>query len=72
MASTKINIYELCEREIEVLNLLTYGFENKKISQELYISTHTVKACISGILKKLNAKNRTHAVSIAFRKRIIK
>lgn len=56
MASTKINIYELCEREIEVLNLLTYGYENKQISQELYISTHTVKACISGILKKLNAK----------------
>ncbi|MBS6602806.1 MAG: response regulator transcription factor [Brachyspira sp.] len=72
MASTKINIYELCEREIEVLNLLTYGYENKQISQELYISTHTVKACISGILKKLNAKNRTHAISIAFRKRIIK
>ncbi|HIS36622.1 TPA: response regulator transcription factor [Candidatus Scatousia excrementigallinarum] len=72
MASTKTNINELCEREIEVLNLLTYGYENKQISQKLYVSTHTVKACISGILKKLKAKNRTQAVSIAFRKHIIK
>ncbi len=72
MMSIRNNQNELCERELDVLHLLTYGYENKEISQKLYVSTHTVKACISSILKKLNAKNRTEAVSVAFRKKIIK
>lgn len=72
MVSTQIEVIELCERELEVLNLLSHGYENKQIADKLYISTHTVKACISGILKKLKAKNRTEAVSTALRKKLIK
>lgn len=72
MVSKETELIELCEREIEILELLTRGYENKHIADKLYISTHTVKACISGILKKLNAKNRTEAVSVAFRKKLIK
>lgn len=72
MVSKETESIELCEREFEILELLTKGYENKNIADKLYISTHTVKACISGILKKLKAKNRTEAVSIAFRKKLIK
>ncbi len=71
MVSTNKNVIELCDREREVLDLLTHGYENKQIADKLFISTHTVKACISGILKKLEAKNRTEAVSIALRNNLI-
>lgn len=71
MVSTNKKVIELCDREREVLDLLTHGYENKQIADKLFISTHTVKACISGILKKLEAKNRTEAVSIALRNKLI-
>lgn len=71
MKSIKRNLYELCDREIHILELLSDGYENKAIAEKLYVSSHTVKAHISAILKKLKAKNRTHAVSKAIRKEII-
>lgn len=67
-----LNSIDLCEREIEMLQLLSYGFENQQIADTLMISIHTVKAQISGILKKLKSKNRTQAVSVALRNNIIK
>jgi len=69
-----IDLYhlDLCERELEILELLSYGFENLQIADTLMISIHTVKAQISGILKKLNSRNRTEAVSVALRNKIIK
>lgn len=72
MKATKINFYELCEREIKILELLSYGYENKQIAEILFVSAHTIKAHISAILKKLKVKNRTQAVSMALRKKIIK
>lgn len=76
MASTiiklNLNTIDLCERELEIIKLLSYGLENQQIADTLMISIHTVKAQISGILKKLKSKNRTQAVSVALRNNIIK
>ena len=47
----------LTNKEIEILNLLTNGYSNKEIANEMKISTHTVKAHINCILKKSDAKN---------------
>ncbi|MFI3300688.1 MAG: LuxR C-terminal-related transcriptional regulator [Candidatus Gastranaerophilales bacterium] len=55
----------LTEREKTILNLMKDGFENNKIAEMIYVSKHTVKAHISSIIKKLEAKNRTNAVYIA-------
>lgn len=55
----------LTKRESLILELLTEGYENNEIAGKLYVSIHTVKAHISAILRKLNAKNRTQAVYIA-------
>jgi two-component system, NarL family, response regulator YdfI len=52
----------LTVRESQVLQLLSEGFSNKQIAQQLKISAHTVKFHISAILSKLNASNRTEAV----------
>lgn len=49
-------------KEYEVLKLLVLGFENSEISKMLYIATSTVKSHISSLLRKFNARNRTHLV----------
>lgn len=72
MKSKKVNIKDLCEREIKILQLLADGFENRQIAELLYVSAHTVKAHISSILKKMKVNNRTQAVSTAMRKGLIK
>lgn len=59
--------YELTEREIMILSLMTEGFDNREIANKIYVSIHTVKAHVSSIIKKLNAKNRTHAACKAVR-----
>ena len=55
----------LSNRQYEVLQLLSEGKPNKVIARDLNIATGTVKVHIAAILKALNAKNRTQAVSIA-------
>lgn len=57
----------LSGRELEVYELLTKGFSNKKIADKLFISEATVKAHISSILRKLNVTARTQAVITALR-----
>jgi len=58
------------ERQLEILNLVLLGHSNKEIADLLHISQETVKSHIKVILKKLNAKDRTHAVSITLREMI--
>ncbi len=53
----------LSKREIEVLELLSYGFEDKEIATKLQISTRTVQTYVTRLLLKLNARNRTNAVA---------
>jgi two-component system, NarL family, response regulator DegU len=62
---------ELTARETEVLQLVADGLMNKQIAQLLYVSPETVKSCVDGIRMKLDASNRTHAVSIGFRDGLI-
>ncbi|MDG4595248.1 MAG: response regulator transcription factor [Candidatus Contendobacter sp.] len=59
-------------REVEILNLIADGLENKEIARSLHISEHTVANHVNAILSKLNARNRTDAVAIARRKEVIK
>ena len=53
---------ELTQRELEVMDLLIYGYNNSKIAEKLCISTHTTKAHISSIYEKLHVSNRVQAV----------
>ena len=61
----------LTDREIITLQYLAKGYENKEIADTIFVSTHTVKAHVSAILRKLNARNRTPAVYIAMKLKII-
>jgi DNA-binding NarL/FixJ family response regulator len=55
----------LSDRELEVLHCLATGQTTLQISNQLYISENTVKTHIRHILEKLEASNRTEAVSKA-------
>jgi DNA-binding NarL/FixJ family response regulator len=61
----------LTPREIEVLSLVARGFGNKEVGDVLGTAPGTVKGHVQSILSKLGAKDRTHAVTIAFRRGII-
>jgi LuxR family transcriptional regulator, maltose regulon positive regulatory protein len=55
----------LTARELQVLRLLADGRSNPAIAAELVISLDTVKRHVSHVLDKLQAANRTQAVSRA-------
>src|SRR5688572_24032197 len=61
----------LSEREAEVLRWVAQGNANKRVASLLGISEDTVKAHMKSILAKLDANDRTHAVTIALKRGII-
>ena len=61
----------LTEREIEILRGVAAGKSNKLIALELRIAENTVKAHMRRILPKLEANDRTHAVTIALKRGVL-
>jgi DNA-binding NarL/FixJ family response regulator len=61
----------LTKSEMVILKLLIKGYDNLMISKTVFVSVHTVKAHVSSILKKLNAKNRTNAAYIALKNNLV-
>ena len=57
----------LTVKEIQLLELLSYGYENCDIADHFQTSLQAVKNMLRTINLKLGADNRTHAVSICFR-----
>ncbi len=55
----------LTNREGQVLSMISQGHGNKQIAASLGINEQTVKNQMSGIMAKLHANNRTHAVVAA-------
>ena len=62
---------DLTPREIEVLELVAQGKSNQQIGAALFISEGTVKGHVVNLLAKLEAQDRTHAVTNAIRRGII-
>ena len=57
----------LSPRETEVLRLLSAGMTNKEIGRDLGLAEMTVKLHVRQILRKLDARNRAEAATIALR-----
>ncbi len=58
----------LTDRELEVLRNVAAGNSNKRIASALGISEETIKGHMRHILSKLQANDRTHAVTIALKR----
>ena len=62
----------LTVRQEQVLRMLADGLCDKQISDQLGLAKDTVKDHAHMVVAKLGARNRTHAVSIAYRMGLIK
>lgn len=60
-------IARLTEREAEVLAGIALGLSNKEIGHHTGMADSTVKVHVKSILRKLNAKTRTHAAVMVTR-----
>jgi len=58
-------------KENELLQYLVKGMNNKDIAEKMFTTTHTVKAHITSIMKKLNVTNRTAVVYEAIKNKIV-
>lgn len=62
----------LTERQLDILGLLAAGLGRRDISNRLFVSETTVKRELSQIFDKLGVKSRTHAISEAHRRGLIR
>jgi NarL family two-component system response regulator LiaR len=63
--------YGLTPREMEVLELVVSGLNNREIAEELFVSRATAKAHVSHILNKMDVSNRAEAITLAFRNKLV-
>ena len=65
-------VYEpLTPRELELLRYLAEGYTNKEIARAMVLAEDTVKKGVQTLIAKLGATDRTHAVVLALRRRLI-
>jgi DNA-binding NarL/FixJ family response regulator len=62
---------DLTAREIEILALIATGSTNAEIAERLVISPLTVKSHVSRILAKMDARDRTQLVIMAYESRLV-
>ncbi len=63
--------FSITKREIEVLELIVDGYNNKEISDKLFISIETVRNHIRHIYEKLHVHSKSEAVVKAIREGIV-
>ena len=62
----------LTPRELEVLGLVADGKSNKEVATTLFITEGTVKSHLIAILRKLDAADRTQAVTLALKRGLLR
>ena len=71
-APPKQSLFELTEREKEVLHLVVQGHSNQQIADASgRISVATVKAHVSNILSKLQVSSRAEAIAYAIKHKLV-
>ncbi|WP_346869664.1 response regulator transcription factor [Clostridium sp. UBA5119] len=61
-----ISKYDLIDRDIEIITLVSKGLSNKEISAKLFLGEGTIRNYISSILEKLNLRDRTQLAIFYF------
>lgn len=65
------NIFDLTDREKEILNLLVQGLTYKEIGNQLDISANTAKKHVLNIYGKLHVNSRAQAMNLAYDKGLL-
>ncbi|WP_067531472.1 response regulator transcription factor [Nocardia crassostreae] len=63
---------ELTDREREVMTLVAEGLTNAEIAERLFMSPATARTHVSRILLKLNARDRTQLVVMAYESGLVR
>jgi DNA-binding NarL/FixJ family response regulator len=71
LAPRGLSLNGFSEREVDVLRLLSDGWDTSEIASKLCYSERTVKNVIHDITARLHLRNRSHAVAFALRAGII-
>ncbi len=64
-------LFNLSNREMDILNLLVKGYSHKMIASELFIAINTVNNHIKNIYQKLHVHSVSEAVATAIQKNIV-
>ena len=56
---------QLSPREREIMHLMAEGLTAEQISGEVTVSIETVRTHVRNVIRKLQARNRVHAIAIA-------
>lgn len=59
------NVPALSPREREIMHLMAEGMTAEKIGEALTVSVETVRTHVRNVIRKLQARNRVHAIAIA-------
>lgn len=63
--------YQFSAREMQVLTLLVKGLNNPDIADQLFLSRSTIKYHINSIFSKLGVRNRSEAIAVAVKNRLV-
>lgn len=63
--------YGLTTREAQILKLITEGYSNNEIANQLFVSINTTKAHVASILQKLEVDDRLQAALKALKERLV-
>ena len=56
---------QLSPREREIMHLMAEGLTAEKIGDQISVSVETVRTHVRNVIRKLQARNRVHAIAIA-------
>lgn len=65
-------IYNLNDKEVDIIKYIADGLSNKEIGEKLFLSEGTIKNNVSTVLSKLGLRDRTQIVVFAFKNNLIK
>ena len=63
--------YGLTTRETQILKLITEGYSNNEIANQLFVSINTTKAHVASILQKLEVDDRLQAALKALKEKLV-
>ncbi|GFE72031.1 response regulator transcription factor [Chroococcus sp. FPU101] len=62
---------QFTQQELNILALLTYGYNYEEIADKLNLSRNTIKKYVNLLRDKVNAKDKAHLICIALRSGLI-
>lgn len=62
---------DLTPRQLEVLRLIAEGLTLQEVGERLWLARSTVKTHLSNVMQALGARTRSHAVALAYQRRLL-